>query len=240
MSNRRAKMGLLETELMMIIGDRGAGKSCFMALVAEVYKKAGYPVFCQYPYNGCNVIPMVSREVKGVVKYDIDKDWLYTSDLHDSCLLIDECRTIWPARSYAKWTLDDEEFFNFIRRYNMHVFLATQAYDGVDLNVRRACDTTLYLTKSSWRRHVTHIEESVTTIAKVADTQTEVLGRRFKQGMRKVQWDVVECPTRSYKFKRKKYYGDYDSFFVYEKKKEIVPVPWNQYFDFENKSIIPK
>lgn len=234
--NRKAKRGLLDVSCMLIAGDRGIGKSSFMALVADVYHKAGYPIYCQYPYKDANVIPMTAHVSGGVTKYDIDKDWLYSADLNGSCILIDECRTIWPARSYAKWSQADDEFFNFLRRYDMHVFLATQVYDAVDLNVRRASDRALMLSKSFW--HFTYIEESVSTIAKVADKNTEVLGRHFKQGMRKVQYDTVECPTRHYRFWRKPYYNSFDTFYTYEEKKQFVPTEWNSVFDFDRKEII--
>ena len=234
--NRKTRKHLLEPYCTLVIGDRGAGKSSLFALAAEAYLKLGYQVYCQYPYEGVNMIPMKARDYNGVTKYDIDKEWLYGADLHDCVVMIDECRTIWPARGYAKWTQADDEFFNFLRKYNMRLFLATQIYDAVDLNVRRASDETLYLTKGLL--HYTRIEASRTTVAKVADRNTEVLGLGFKKGFRKVAYDVCEVPIGRYRFYRKKYYGKFSTAHTYEDKKKIEPIHWNNVFDFKKGTFI--
>ena len=175
--NRRLKQHSLTPTCTMIVGDRGTGKSTLLAMVAKCALQSGLKVFTQYPYKDCYVIPMVPKMIDGVEKYDIDKSWLYNHDLSDSVVLLDECRTVYPARSWNKWTQSDDEFFNFLRKNRCYVFLATQVYDAVDLNVKRACDETWYLTKG-W--FFTNIEASHTTVAKVADKNTEVLGRLFK------------------------------------------------------------
>ncbi len=236
--NRRLRKHIIEPYCTLVIGDRGVGKSSLFALIAETYLKMGLTVYCQYPYAGVNMIPMREVIVEGVTKYDIDKSWLYSADLKDCAILIDECRTIWPARSYQKWSQSDDEFFNFLRKYNMHLFLATQIYDAVDLNVKRASDETLYLTKGHF--NFTHIESSHTTVAKVADRNTEVLGRGFKQGFRKVAYDVVEVPIGRFRFYRKPYYDKFATLYTYEEKKVFTPTNWNDVFDFKKKEVIDK
>lgn len=160
--------------------------------------------------------------VNGVYKADVDKAWLYNANLSHSVVLIDEARTVWPARSYAKWTQADDEFFNFLRKNDTRLFIATQAYDALDLNVRRAADETFYLTKGFL--HLTHIEASHTTIAKIADNNTAVVGRMFKAGMQKVIWDVCEIPVGNFLFWRKPYYGKFMTLFTFDEKPDI-PVP---------------
>lgn len=226
--NRRIKRHVLEPYVTLITGDRGAGKSTIMALVSQQAIKEGLTVYSQYPYKGTYKIPMEERLINGVKRYEVSKEWLYKTDLTDSVLLLDEVKTIWPARAYNKWTEQDEEFFNYVRKYNTRVFLATQAYDCVDLNVRRASDETMFITKGLF--NFSHIECSTTTIAKVADKNTEVMGRAFKKGLRAVNWQIVEMPTGHYLFWRKPYYKDFFTNFTYCKKKAPVKHSWNDEF----------
>lgn len=228
--NRRISKHILEPYCTMIIGDRGSGKSTLMALIADQYLSLGYDVYCQYPYKDVIQIPMIQSISNGVTKYDIDKEWLYSADLSKSVVMIDECRTVWPARSYAKWTQADDEFFNFLRKNETRLFLSTQIYDAVDLNVKRASDETYYL--SPGFMHLTHVEASRTTVAKVADKDTEVIGRRFKQGMRKVAYDICEVPVGNYWFWRKPYYNKFLSMFTFDNKKEYPKVLWDSLIDF--------
>lgn len=220
--NKRIKKHCLEPYCTIITGDRGTGKSSVFALIAEEYIKLGYKVYCQYPYKGVYQIPMTKKLINGVEKADVDKKWLYTANLSNSVVLIDEARTVWAARSYSSWTQADDEFFNFLRKNDTRLFVATQAYDALDLNVKRASDETWFLTKGFL--HLTHIEASHTTIAKIADNNTTVLGRMFKAGMQKVVWDICEVPVGNFLFWRKPYYGKFMTLFTFDEKPEI-PVP---------------
>ena len=220
--NKRIKKHSLEPYCTIITGDRGTGKSSVFALIAEAYVKLGYKVYCQYPYKGVYQIPMSKKLINGVEKADVDKKWLYTANLSNSVVLIDEARTVWAARSYSSWTQADDEFFNFLRKNDTRLFVATQAYDALDLNVKRASDETWFLTKGFL--HLTHIEASHTTIAKIADNNTTVLGRMFKAGMQKVVWDICEVPVGNFLFWRKPYYGKFMTLFTFDEKPEI-PVP---------------
>ena len=220
--NKRIKKHCLEPYCTIIAGDRGTGKSSVFALIAEEYIKLGYKVYCQYPYKGVYQIPMTKKLINGVEKADVDKKWLYTANLSNSVVLIDEARTVWAARSYSSWTQADDEFFNFLRKNDTRLFVATQAYDALDLNVKRASDETWFLTKGFL--HLTHIEASHTTIAKIADNNTTVLGRMFKAGMQKVVWDICEVPVGNFLFWRTPYYGKFMTLFTFDEKPEI-PVP---------------
>ena len=231
MSKRLARH-FLGTSCGIVTGDRGAGKSTLFAFIVDTYQKEGYPVYCQYPYKGCYQIPMKSTVVNGVERYDIDKEWLYSTNLSGSCILIDEARTVWPARSYAKWTVADEDFFNYLRKNDIHLFLATQAYDGLDLNVKRATDETYYLTRGFW--HFTHIEASHTTLAKVADRNTEVIGRMFRKGMQKVAWDICDVPSGNFLFWRRKWYDKFVSTHTFLDKPFKDSPYWDEIFNFED------
>lgn len=230
--NHRLRTHVLQPSCVLISGDRGAGKSSLFALIAREAVKKGIKVYTQYPYKDCCVIPMKEHIVSGVKRYDIDKDFLYTADFSDSVILLDEVKTIWHARAFNKWTNEDEEFFNFIRKFNTQVYMATQQYDCIDLNVRRACDETWLLTKGTFFTQLTTVEMSRTSVVKVADKNTEVLGKAFKKGMRKVSYDICEIPIGNFIFYRKPYYKDYDTYFTQQEKIKFTPVLWNEtYFD---------
>lgn len=231
MANKRLARHLLGTFCGIITGDRGCGKSTLAAFIADTFLKEDYPVYCQYPYKGCYQIPMKSSTVNGILRYDVDKEWLYSTNLSGCCIIIDEARTVWPARSYAKWTVADEDFFNFLRKNDIHLFLLTQAYDGLDLNVKRAADETYFLTLGIW--HFTHIEASHTTLAKVADRNTEVEGRMFKKGMRKIVWDICEVPSGNFLFWRRKWYNKFVSTHTFLDKPFRESPYWDEIFDFD-------
>ncbi|MDE6020974.1 MAG: zonular occludens toxin domain-containing protein [Ruminococcus sp.] len=231
--NKRLAKHCLEPFCTIITGDRGAGKSSVFALILQAAQKEGLKVYCQFPYKGCYQIPMIEIPTKeGFTYFDIDKKWLYTHDFKDCVLLIDEAKTVWPARGFKSWSMQDEQFFNFLRHNNIRLFIATQAYDGLDLNVKRAADEVWYLTKWFW--HFTHIETSHTTLCKVADKQTEVQGRMFKKGMRKIAWDVCEVPLRNYHFWRKSYYGKFITNFIFGEKLPPDDIVWDNAIDWSD------
>lgn len=230
--NKRLSKHVLEPYCTIVTGDRGAGKSTVFALILETAQKAGLDVYCQFPYKGCYQIPLAEIKTKdGYTYLDLDKQWLYEHDFKDCVLLIDEAKTVWPARGFKLWSMQDEQFFNFIRKNNIRIFLATQAYDGLDLNVRRAADETWFLTQWFW--HFTHIETSHTTLCKVADKQTEVQGRMFKKGMRKIAWDVCEVPLKNYHFWRKSFYGKFVTDYVFGEKKPPAKIEWDTVVDWD-------
>lgn len=228
---KRLTRHLLGTTCGIVTGDKGAGKSTLFAYIVDAYQNEGYPVYCQYPYKGCYQIPMTHSTVNGVERYDVDKEWLYSTNLSGCCVLIDEGKTVWPARSYAKWTVADEDFFNYLRKCDIHLFIATQAYDGLDLNIKRAADQTYYLTPGFW--HFSHIEASHTTLAKVADRMTEVRGRMFKKGMEKVSWDICEVPSGNFLFWRKKWYDKFVSTHTFLDKPFRESPYWDEIFNFD-------
>ena len=230
--NRRIKKDCFIPYCTILAGERRSGKSTLFALIAKSFLAQGYDVYCQYPYEGVFRIPMkeyISKQ--GMKRYDIDREWLYTADLHDCVILLDECKTIWPARNFANWTQSDEDFFNFLGKNNVHLFLATQQYDGLDLNVKRNADALYFITPGFW--HFTHVESSKTVVAKIADKNTEVLGRLFKKGMRQVVYGVCEVPLSHYRFWRKSYYGDFITLHTYEEKVAYPKVLWSTVIDFK-------
>lgn len=223
--NRRLSRHCLLPSCVVVTGDKGAGKSSVFALIIRAANKEGLKCYSQYPYKNAYKLPMKRRVVNDVERYELDKEYLYTHDFSNCVLLLDECKTVWPARKYKDWSEYDEEFFNFIRKNDLRVFMATQFQDGIDINIRRAADECWFLSKGIL--HFTHVEASRTTNAKVADRNTEVMGRMFKKGMRKVSWEVVEVPIGNYIFWRKSFYKDFFTYFTYAKKKPVIDISWN-------------
>lgn len=241
--NRRLKKHVFVPSCSLVIGDRGSGKSSFFALVADEAVKAGMPVYCQYPFKGCYTIPMIHTVRKdGTKSYNIDKDWLYSTDLSHSIILIDEAKTVYPARAWKDWSSSDDEFFNFIRHNHMIVYLATQHSDGVDLNVRRACDETFFITRPPLLDffHFSYIECSRTVNVKAADKNFEIIGKNGSSGAYKVQWDIGEIPVGNFRFYRKPYYDKFNTDFMFYDKKPPDVQLWDDIMenDFSKKEII--
>lgn len=241
--NLRLKKHVFVPSCSLVIGDRGAGKSCFFALLVQEAVNAGMPVYCQYPFKGCYSIPMTKIVRKdGTKSYNLDKDWLYSTDLSHSMVLIDEAKTVYPARGWKDWSSSDDEFFNFIRHKHMIVYLATQHSDGVDLNVRRACDETSFITRPPLLDifSFSYIECSRSVNVKIADKNSEIIGKNGNSGAYKVQWDIGEIPVGNYRFYRKPFYDKYNTDFVFNDKLPPDVQLWDDIMenDFSKKEII--
>ncbi|MDR2524937.1 MAG: hypothetical protein LBC83_01905 [Oscillospiraceae bacterium] len=212
--NRKIKRLLGDATCLFIVGDRGAGKSSLLCMATEISERLDLTLFSTYPVNGAVRLPLVEVVKQGVHRMELDKAFLYNHDFHDCIILLDECRTLWPARGYKDWTASDDEFFNFLRKNNIRLWLSSQAYDAVDLNIRRAADYCVHLSQHPFFRNTSYVDISKTTLAKVADRNTELVGRGLKRGLRKVSWEVCEAHVKDCKFARKPYYGLYDTYYT--------------------------
>lgn len=212
--NGKLKRLVLQSQCSVYVGDKGSGKSCLMALAAETFLKSGYRVFCNYPYKGCFRIPYTEVKSKSGSKILLDKSFLYHADLRNSLVMIDEARTVWNARAYQNWSEEDEEFFNFIRKNNTYVILATQRYDGIDLNCRCAADYTFFIQPHPLFRNVSTVDISRSVQLKISDKNTQVVSRGYSKNATKVVWDIGEVPIAYSWFLRKKFYNNFDTRFV--------------------------
>lgn len=225
--NKKLQRLAFESSCDLVVGDRGSGKSTFFALKADVFKEAGYRVYCQYPYKGAYRIPLVEKKMGKSIKYIVDKDWLYNTDLSHSLVMIDEARTVWNARAYTSWTESDEDFFNMIRKTDTYLTLATQRYDGVDLNIRFACDYTYFIQRSRFFRNWSTVDVSRSVQLKVADKQTQVVSKGYSKNAMKVTWDIGEVPIAYCHFYRKPYYGDFETLHTLLVKQPAEAVLWD-------------
>lgn len=226
--NRKIKSLVPESSCSIYIGDRGSGKSTLMSLTADHYVNNGYSVYSNYPINNCFSIPTITvTDRKGTQKVYLDKDFLYSTDLSHSLVLIDEARTVWNARAYKDWNEQDEEFFNFIRKNDTFVVLATQRYDGIDLNIRCAADYTFFIQQSKYFRNWSTVDVSRSVQVKIADKTTQIVSRGYTKGAQKVVWDIAEMPISYCHFYRKPYYGNFDTYYSTQIKERKEPVLWN-------------
>lgn len=211
----------------VLTGDKGAGKSSSLAIFSQVYRSMGYKVFCQYPYFGCFQIPMVKTNINGVMRSNVDKNWLYSANLSECCVLLDEAKNIWPARGWQKWSQADDDFFDFLRHTHTVIVAATLDYEALDLNVRKAADYSIMISQEfSSFLNLSYWEVSKTSLAKVSDKQAEVLGKKANEGMRKINWEIVEVPVANFHFWRKPYYNKYFTEHMIDEKPEPELIPW--------------
>lgn len=235
--NYRLKRYCLGPHAIEVIGARGVGKSTIYALIAEEAKKKGMKVYCQYPYEGCYQIPVIKEDQGRMIKeytnigkskpfkretwiphevWVVDKDWLYNTDFSNCVVLLDEARTIYPARQYQNWTISDDEFFNFLRHLNVTVYLSSQEHDALDLNVRRAVDETWFLYKSG-NSPFTHVAIYSSMTVPIENLQKRVKLKGQKE-MYQLDWDICSSLQREFIFYRPPYYNLFDTNFVYDEK----------------------
>lgn len=232
--NRKIKSLVKESMVSYLVGDRGSGKSSLMALICDEFQKDNFPVYTNYPYKGAYQIPLIEKNIGGVKKYILDKTFLYENDLRDCLIMIDEARTVWNARAYSSWTESDEEFFNFIRKNNVYLVLASQRYDGLDLNIRFACEYTFFIQRSKWLKNFSTIDVSRSVQVKVADKNTQIVSKGYSKNAYKVTWEIAELPISFCRFYRKPYYEKFDTLFTTEEKKPFNPVSWDSAFDSDD------
>ena len=226
--NNRIISFIESSSCSMYVGDRGSGKSCLMALACNHFQKQGLKVYSNYPMRNAFAIPTIEVVKKdGTKKIYLDKDWLYSTDLSNSVVNIDEVRTVWNARAFKDWNEQDEEFFNFIRKNGTIVIMATQRYDGVDLNIRCAIDMTFFIQRTKFFKNFSSLDISRACQVKIADRNTEIVSRGYSKGARKVVWDVAEMPLCHTYFWRKPTYGLFDTYFTTDQKIVRDPVPWS-------------
>lgn len=230
--NKHIKQIFRDCSCGLVIGDRGTGKSTFFSLIANESLKDEMNVYSNYPIQGVYSIPsIVTTRKDGSKKIRLDKDWLYTTDLTNSVILIDEARTVWNARAYNDWNWQDEEFFNFIRHYNTFVWLATQVYDGVDLNCRRAVEYTFFFQKlvqfPLFTRNLSRVEINRSIQCKTEDKNYHIVSKGFSKEALLTNWNIGEIPIQNCYFYRRSYYKLFNSYYTDNSKVIRDPILWD-------------
>lgn len=116
----------------MIIGKKGAGKTCDIAKKSMYYQKKGHKVYSNI-------------EIPGNYVFN-PKDIKSCTFEPNSVVFVDEVGLIWDNRSYATFEKGINEWFKYSRQYRIRVFLYSQAFD-VDLKIRNMCDSLVLMTR---------------------------------------------------------------------------------------------
>lgn len=189
-------------------------------------RPSGTPVFSDK--YGDFLFPKIQEYKKWVSHkiVEVDKDWLYSTDFSDAVILLDEARTIYPARKFASWTIADDEFFNFLRHLNVTVYLSSQEYDALDVNVHRAVDECWFLYKKG-NSSFTHVEVYSSMTVPTENLDKEVKFGALSKPMHPLDWDICYTLDRKFKFYRPPYYDLFDTNFVYSQLKEADVNTWD-------------
>ena len=229
--NRKLKKFLsqeIEPGLYLAFGQRGSGKSTLYALIAQInYKQL--PVYSNYGIDNTYKLPyklQTIRDKQGRVtdtKLVFDKETLYNYNFKDCFILIDEGKTIWPNRDIKAWTAKDDNFINFLRKNNVVLLIATQDYEGLDKNLRKACNLYFYMRRSRFFRNVTNIEMYNSEILPVTDRELEVRSGLFKKPFNLMSFQVGAMLNSKFCFYRKPYYSFFDTNEIIELDKKAPP-----------------
>lgn len=212
----RKKMWKSSVRSTLIVGKRGTGKSTILAMIAQEAIAAGYTVYSNYPIDGTIKIPTKTMP-NGMTA--MNKEFLYNNELlKKSYILLDEAENIWNNRSWGKWTADDSDFLNYIRKMDIYLFCAVQNYENLDLNVRRKVEATWFL-KNSILPNCTVVECDFHDICKVEKLDTHVMDSGYHQ----VSYEPCEFPDGKYWFFRKKWYKYFLTLYM----PETVPRNWD-------------
>lgn len=125
----------LSAGVSIIYGLPGAGKSYFLACLADEYIKSGFDVCCNYPIKGTHIIK----------KSDINTDLC----LSNSVILLDEAHTLFNSRSFKDFNRMCHEFFSLHRHLGNRIYLVTQHPARLDVVIREIASDFILL--HSWK-----------------------------------------------------------------------------------------
>lgn len=237
--NRKFKMLSTVPNAVLIMGEQGSGKSTLLSFLNCVYKGMGYKTLSNYPMENTFQIPLVDRKnPDGSVTKIIDKTWLYNAKLNHCVVFLDEAADIWAARKFASWTFADGNFFTKLRKNDIILILVTQYYDLIDINCKRACQHTWFLTQHNWFRNVSFVRVSSLLTAPIADSN-RYIAIKGKYKVAPIQYDLCEDFIGTFRFYRKPYYKYFITEFDFNTKIEVnwesMPT-WNNVFNIPEPS----
>lgn len=230
--NRKLKKFLLkelEAGCYLVFGQRGAGKSTLFADIAYTLHSDELAIYSNYGYDNTFKLPYVQE-----FKYDkqgrvidvelkFDKNTLYNYKFKNCVILIDEGKTIWSNRDYKYWTAKDDNFINYLRKNNVILIVATQDYEGLDLNLRKACNMFFYMRRSDRFKNFTKIELYSSEVLPVVDKELEVRSSLFRKPFNLMSFQIGCVIQRKYNFYRTPFYNMFDTDEIIELPKEDPP-----------------
>lgn len=152
-------------KLIFIFGKKGAGKSCYMVSEMLKHKKKGWIIYTD----------MADINIPGVrIINGLDLQTFKPEG--DSCLFLDEVGVSFDNRNYKKFPEGLRDFFKFQRKYNVKVYMNSQAFD-VDKKIRDVTDSMILQTSildcisisRPIRRSITLTEPSAEAESRIAD-----------------------------------------------------------------------
>lgn len=151
----------IKSELTLIMGKAGSGKSTMMALIVRDSHRLGRPVYC-------------SHHVLGALKID-SKD-LGKYDLNDCDIIIDEAQLEYDNRDFKSFSKENKYFISNFRHHNCRVFILSQSFEDLDVKIRRQAQRIyimqpflpgiLFLQKVRLRFGISEDETSIITLYK--------------------------------------------------------------------------
>lgn len=182
-----------------IFGLPGAGKSCFLAYLAQKAIKheplfVGHRPFWTVPLGECEHYERVFCNFPMIGAYKLNYEHLGMFDFSRSLVLIDEIASLANSRNWKGFGSEKVEFFTQHRHDYIDVIYCSQSYKNMDLTIRELTGQYMYIRKDGEYTLVTPIEKKIRVEPSMDDSYS--LRARL-------------CGTR---IKRKKYYHLFDSY----------------------------
>lgn len=118
-------------KMIMVFGKKGAGKSTLLTKLALRYHRKGWNVY------STEVVPY---------SYKVQPCYIGLKHIKPrSVLLIDEVSLIWGNRDFKSFQKSVEQFFRYIRKYKIRVYLFSQTFD-IDKKLRDLTDEMYLIT----------------------------------------------------------------------------------------------
>jgi len=115
----------------IIYGLPGAGKSYFLACLADEFLRKGYSVCSNYPIKG----------TRQITKENINTDLC----LSNCVILLDEAHTLFNSRGFKNFNQTCHEFFSLHRHLGNKIYLVTQHPARLDVIIREIAEDFILL-----------------------------------------------------------------------------------------------
>lgn len=189
-------------KLTFLLGDKGVGKSTYMAKLMLKYQKRGWLIYTDMP--DCNIPGVRIFKSKDLGKF---------VPPHYSAIFMDEVGISMDNRKWESFTDDQRDFWKFLRKRKAVCFMNSQALD-IDLKIKNTVDSILLLSQ---------IRNCITVIRPIYTTVT--LTDPSAQGEARVAKMYKFAPPWNWKLNwMPKYWKYFDSFSVPEKE----PLPYTE------------
>lgn len=185
--------------LTCIFGLPGAGKTCYLASVAEKAVKGedlyvGHKPFWTLPLGECRKYNRVYTNFPMAGAYHLNYDHLGMFDFSYSLVLIDEIASLANNRNWKGFGNEKVEFFTQHRHQHTDIIYCSQSYKNMDLTIRDLTGQFLYIKKDGDFSLITPILKTIRVEPSMDDLYS------------------LQARLYSTRIKRKKYYHLFDSY----------------------------